>query len=42
MQSPTYRDVILKLLGFTAAMVIAPIGMYFLTVDSIFKGESCL
>ncbi|KAJ5917793.1 Vacuolar ATPase assembly integral membrane protein vma21 [Penicillium verhagenii] len=31
--------VIYKLLGFTAAMVFAPIGMYFLTVNSIFGGE---
>lgn len=33
------RDVIYKLLAFTAAMVIGPIGMYFLTVESIFKGK---
>ena len=35
---PMYRDVIVKLLGFTVAMIVAPIGMYFLTVDTIFKG----
>ncbi|KAJ5306515.1 hypothetical protein PENANT_c031G04626 [Penicillium antarcticum] len=35
-------DVIYKLLGFTAAMVAAPIGMYFLTVNSIFSGSSTL
>ncbi|KAJ5884905.1 hypothetical protein N7495_009415 [Penicillium taxi] len=33
-------DVIYKLLGFTAAMVVGPIGMYFLTVDSIFAGNA--
>lgn len=33
-----YSDVIYKLLGFTFAMVFAPIGMYFLTVKSIFSG----
>ncbi|KAI9927756.1 hypothetical protein ASPWEDRAFT_552057 [Aspergillus wentii DTO 134E9] len=33
-------DVIFKLLAFTAAMVIAPIGMYFLTVESIFRGSA--
>ena len=32
-------DVIFKLLGFTLAMVTAPIGMYFLTVKTIFSGE---
>ncbi|KAJ5161165.1 hypothetical protein N7492_006557 [Penicillium capsulatum] len=32
-------DVIYKLLAFTAAMVVAPIGMYFLTVNAIFGGE---
>ena len=32
-------DVIFKLLGFTLAMVAAPISMYFLTVNSIFSGE---
>ncbi|GAD99675.1 hypothetical protein PVAR5_8399 [Paecilomyces variotii No. 5] len=33
-------DVIYKLLGFTAAMIVAPIGIYFLTVDAIFRGNS--
>lgn len=32
-------DVIYKLLAFTAAMVFGPIGMYFLTVNSIFGGK---
>lgn len=36
------RDVIYKLLGFTAAMVVGPIGMYFLTVNSIFGGKQSL
>ncbi|KAJ5864452.1 uncharacterized protein N7529_006368 [Penicillium soppii] len=35
-------DVIYKLLGFTVAMVAAPIGMYFLTVNTIFSGSSTL
>ncbi|KAF9245477.1 hypothetical protein DTO006G1_2232 [Penicillium roqueforti] len=35
-------DVIYKLLGFTAAMIVGPIGMYFLTVNSIFSGSSTL
>lgn len=34
-----YSDVIYKLLGFTAAMAAGPIGMYFLTVNSIFSGR---
>ncbi|ROT35463.1 hypothetical protein SODALDRAFT_328808 [Sodiomyces alkalinus F11] len=33
-------DVILKLLGFTFAMIVFPIGSYFVTVDTIFKGNS--
>ncbi|KAJ5639314.1 uncharacterized protein N7484_007176 [Penicillium longicatenatum] len=33
-------DVIYKLLGFTFAMVFAPIGVYFLTVNSIFSGNA--
>ncbi|PGH23870.1 vacuolar ATPase assembly integral membrane protein VMA21 [Polytolypa hystricis UAMH7299] len=33
-------DVIYKLLGFTLAMVVAPIGTYFLTVNTIFRGNS--
>ncbi|KAL8643703.1 MAG: hypothetical protein Q9226_008175 [Calogaya cf. arnoldii] len=32
--------VIIKLLGFTAAMVGGPIGVYFLTVNTIFRGNS--
>jgi len=32
--------VIYKLLGFTFAMVVGPIGTYFLTVDTIFGGNS--
>lgn len=32
-------NVIFKLLGFTMAMVAAPISMYFLTVNSIFSGQ---
>ncbi|GKT42372.1 vacuolar basic amino acid transporter 2 [Colletotrichum spaethianum] len=33
-------DVILKLLGFTFAMIVLPIGTYFATVDFLFKGNS--
>ncbi|KAJ2997692.1 hypothetical protein NUW58_g576 [Xylaria curta] len=33
-------DVILKLLAFTFAMVVIPIGSYFLTVNTIFGGNS--
>ena len=35
-----YMDsaVIYKLLGFTAAMIGAPIGTYFLTLNSVFRG----
>jgi len=32
--------VIYKLLGFTFAMVVLPIGSYFVTVDTLFKGNS--
>ncbi|KAJ9615430.1 vacuolar ATPase assembly integral membrane protein vma21 [Cladophialophora chaetospira] len=32
--------VIYKLLGFTAAMICIPIGSYFLSVNTIFKGKS--
>lgn len=32
--------VIKTLLGFTAAMVIFPIGSYFVTVNTIFRGNS--
>ncbi|CAI7630816.1 hypothetical protein N7527_004439 [Penicillium freii] len=35
-------DVIYKLLGFTAAMIAGPIGMYFLTVNTVFSGSSTL
>lgn len=38
-QAP-HRDVIYKLLGFTAAMAFLPIGMYFLTVKTIFAGKT--
>jgi hypothetical protein len=34
------RDVIFKLLAFTLAMIIVPIGSYFLTVNTIFNGNS--
>lgn len=34
-------DVIFKLLGFTFAMIVCPIGSYFATVDTIFKGRQC-
>ncbi|KAI1815324.1 hypothetical protein GGS20DRAFT_339670 [Poronia punctata] len=33
-------DVILKLLAFTFAMVVVPIGSYFLTVDNVFNGNA--
>ncbi|KAI0593283.1 hypothetical protein F4775DRAFT_578795 [Biscogniauxia sp. FL1348] len=33
-------DVILKLLAFTLAMVVIPIGSYFATVHTLFKGNS--
>lgn len=33
------REVIMKLLGFTLAMIVCPIGSYFLTVDYVFKGS---
>ncbi|KAI4247706.1 MAG: hypothetical protein L6R40_001292 [Gallowayella cf. fulva] len=32
--------VIVKLLGFTAAMVGGPIGVYFMTLNTIFRGSS--
>ncbi|KAH8814967.1 vacuolar ATPase assembly integral membrane protein [Xylogone sp. PMI_703] len=32
--------VIYKLLGFTFAMIVAPIGTYFLTLNTLFKGNS--
>ncbi|KAL1893767.1 vacuolar ATPase assembly integral membrane protein vma21 [Sporothrix stenoceras] len=34
------KHVILKLLGFTFTMIVAPIGSYFATVDFLFKGNS--
>ncbi|KAI0843053.1 hypothetical protein F5Y06DRAFT_292039 [Hypoxylon sp. FL0890] len=33
-------DVILKLLAFTFGMVVIPIGSYFLTVNTVFRGNS--
>ncbi|KAI0137061.1 VMA21-like domain-containing protein [Xylariales sp. AK1849] len=33
-------DVIVKLLAFTLAMVVVPIGSYFATVHTLFKGNS--
>ncbi|KAL7820403.1 hypothetical protein V8C44DRAFT_316483 [Trichoderma aethiopicum] len=36
------KDVIYKLLGFSAAMIVVPIGSYFLTVHTIFNGNSSL
>ena len=36
---PNNRDVILKLLAFTLAMIAVPIGSYFVTVNTVFKGE---
>ncbi|KAL2048485.1 hypothetical protein N7G274_000397 [Stereocaulon virgatum] len=32
--------VIYKLLGFTLAMVVGPIGIYFMTLNTIFRGNS--
>ncbi|POR31628.1 Vacuolar ATPase assembly integral membrane protein VMA21 [Tolypocladium paradoxum] len=34
------KHVIFKLLGFTFAMIVLPIGSYFLTVNTVFKGNS--
>ncbi|KAI9171989.1 Vacuolar ATPase assembly integral membrane protein vma-21 [Paramyrothecium foliicola] len=34
------KDVIYKLLAFTLAMIVVPIGSYFLTVNTVFKGNS--
>jgi hypothetical protein len=31
-------DVIFKLLAFTFAMIVVPIGGYFVTVNTVFKG----
>ncbi|KAG6002541.1 hypothetical protein E4U43_001100 [Claviceps pusilla] len=36
------KHVIVKLLGFTFAMIVVPIGSYFLTVHTIFKGNASL
>ncbi|KAK4185980.1 VMA21-like domain-containing protein [Podospora australis] len=33
-------SVIFKLLAFTLAMIVVPIGSYFATVDTLFKGNS--
>lgn len=33
-------DVIVKLLAFTFAMIVVPIGSYFVTVNTVFKGKS--
>ncbi|KAM5356246.1 hypothetical protein ACJ41O_002892 [Fusarium nematophilum] len=34
------KEVIYKLLAFTFAMIVVPIGSYFLTVNTIFRGNS--
>ncbi|KAH8166791.1 hypothetical protein CIB48_g1458 [Xylaria polymorpha] len=34
------KDVIIKLLAFTLAMVVIPIGSYFVTVNTVFGGNS--
>ncbi|KAL2207280.1 hypothetical protein CC79DRAFT_1321394 [Sarocladium strictum] len=34
------RDVLLKLLAFTFAMIVVPIGSYFVTVNTIFSGNT--
>ena len=31
----------MKLLAFTFAMVVVPIGSYFVTVNTIYRGEEC-
>ncbi|QKX57419.1 uncharacterized protein TRUGW13939_04531 [Talaromyces rugulosus] len=33
------RETIIKLLAFTLAMIVAPIGMYFLSVNTVLKGK---
>ncbi|KAK7745352.1 vacuolar ATPase assembly integral membrane protein vma21 [Cytospora paraplurivora] len=33
-------DVIIKLLAFTFAMIVVPIGSYFVTVNTVFNGNS--
>ncbi|KAG7420932.1 hypothetical protein LZL87_001604 [Fusarium oxysporum] len=35
-------QVIYKLLAFTFAMIVVPIGSYFLTVNTVFRGNSSL
>ncbi|KAF4947270.1 hypothetical protein FGADI_10579 [Fusarium gaditjirri] len=35
-------QVIYKLLAFTLAMIVVPIGSYFLTVNTVFRGNSSL
>src|SRR5437870_4249074 len=35
----THRHVILKLLAFTLAMIVMPIGSYYATVNTLFKGK---
>ena len=39
---PVNRAVIMKLLAFTLAMIVVPIGSYFLTVDTLFGGAQLL
>jgi VMA21-like domain len=34
------RTVVYKLLGFTLAMAVVPIGSYFATVDLLFRGRA--
>ncbi|KAF4464996.1 Vacuolar ATPase assembly integral membrane VMA21 [Fusarium albosuccineum] len=36
------KHVIYKLLAFTLAMIVVPIGSYFLTVNTVFQGKSSL
>jgi VMA21-like domain len=35
----SHRHVIVKLLAFTLAMVVGPIGTYFLTLNTLYKGR---
>lgn len=37
-----HRGVVAKLLLFTAAMIVAPLASYFLTVDRVFNGRASL
>lgn len=39
---PVSSSVIMKLLAFTLGMIVIPIGSYFATVDTVFKGTSTL